>query len=43
MTAIRADVSDPAACAAVAEQAGPVTALVNNAAITGPVGPAEDE
>ena len=41
MTAIRADVSDPAACAAVAEQAGPVTALVNNAAITGPVGPAD--
>jgi 3-oxoacyl-[acyl-carrier protein] reductase len=41
VTAIRADVSDPAACAAVAEQAGPVTALVNNAAITGPVGPAD--
>ena len=39
--AIRADVSDPGDCAAVVEEAGPVTALVNNAGITGPVGPVE--
>ena len=41
VTAIRADVADPAACADVAARAGEVTVLVNNAAITGPVGPLE--
>ena len=43
MTAIQADVADPRACADVAEPAGEVTALVNNAAITGPVGPLETQ
>jgi NAD(P)-dependent dehydrogenase (short-subunit alcohol dehydrogenase family) len=38
---IRADVSDAEACAAVVERAGTVDVLVNNAAITGPVGPVE--
>jgi 3-oxoacyl-[acyl-carrier protein] reductase len=39
--AVRADVSDPAACAAVLERAGQPSVLVNNASITGAVGPVE--
>jgi 3-oxoacyl-[acyl-carrier protein] reductase len=39
--ALQADVTEAAACAAVAAHAGDVDILVNNAAITGPVGPAD--
>ena len=41
VTAVRADVADPQACAQVVARAGEVTALVNNAALTGPIGPLE--
>ena len=37
---IRADVSDPAACAALADR-GPFDVLVNNAGVSGPIGPVE--
>ena len=36
-----ADVTDPEACAALVERAGPVTVLVNNAGVLGPAGPVE--
>jgi 3-oxoacyl-[acyl-carrier protein] reductase len=42
LEALRADVADPEACAAVVEHAGPVTVLVNNAGVLGPVGPVEE-
>src|SRR5262245_3965717 len=38
---LRADVSNPEACVAVVERAGPVTVLVNNAGVLGPIGPLE--
>jgi 3-oxoacyl-[acyl-carrier protein] reductase len=34
-----ADVTDPEACAALVDRAGPVTVLVNNAGVLGPAGP----
>ena len=37
-----ADVTDPEACAALVERAGPVTVLVNNAGVLGPAGPLDD-
>jgi len=38
----QADVTDPEACAALVERAGPVTVLVNNAGVLGPAGPLDD-
>jgi NAD(P)-dependent dehydrogenase (short-subunit alcohol dehydrogenase family) len=38
---LRADVADPEACAKVVARAGPVTVLVNNAGVLGPIGPLE--